>query len=117
MEDGEILWSQSLPNWCRLSSHLKAMLESLFLRLFETNQGLLMKYEEFFNKIDQIIHLIPIYYLNLKKLTLTCTYLKSDDSIDDLFDEIREENNDGDGINYHCLFQKYNQIIIFFIKK
>ncbi len=104
--NGEIQWSKGLPGWCRLSLTLKDMLEKLLSRLFETNQERLMKHTEFFDQIDQILDLIPIYYLNLKRLTLTCTYLPAHDSINKLFDQIREENNDEINVDYYCLFQK-----------
>jgi hypothetical protein len=105
--NGEIHYSKELPEWCRLSLNLKDMLEKLLSRLFETNQDRLMKHEEFFNEIDKIITLIPIYYLNLKRLTLSCTYFHGDHSINKLFDEIRKENSDEINLDYYCLFQKY----------
>lgn len=82
------------------------MLEKLLSRLFETNQDRLMKHADFFNAVDKILNLIPIYYLNLKKLTLTCTYFQPDYSMNKLFDIIRQENNDENNVNYYCLFQK-----------
>jgi hypothetical protein len=105
--NGKIEWSKVLPEWCRLSLNLKDMLEKLLSRLFETNQDRLMKHEEFFSEIDNIVNLIPIYYFNLKRLTLTCTYFQSDHSINKLFDKIREENGDEINVDYYCLFQKY----------
>lgn len=107
--NGDIQWSQTLPEWCRLSSNLKVMLESLLSHLFETNQQHLMKHEEFFIEVEKILNCIPIYYLNLKKFTLTCTYFQSDDSINKLFDHIRTENGDECHTDYYCLFQKYLQ--------
>jgi len=104
--DGEIQWSKVLPEWCRLSLNLKEMLEKLLSRLFETTQDRLMKHEEFFDEIDRIINLIPIYYLNLKKFTLTCAYFPADYSIDKFFDRIRQENGDAINVEYRYLFQK-----------
>jgi hypothetical protein len=82
------------------------MFEKLLSRLFATNQDQLMKHEEFFNEIDKILNLIPIYYLNLKRFTLTCAYFQSDHSINQLLDHIRHENGDEINTNYYCLFQK-----------
>jgi len=82
------------------------MLEKLLSRLFETNQERLMKHEEFFAEVDQILDLIPVYYLNLKRLTLTCTYFQADYSINKLFDQIQQENGDEINLDYYCLFQK-----------
>ncbi|CAF3595707.1 unnamed protein product [Adineta steineri] len=103
--NGDIRWSKVLPEWCRLSSNLKKMLEKLFSCLFETNQARLMKHEEFFNEVNKIIDLIPIYYINLKKFTLTCAYFQADDSIHKFFDYIRQENDDEMNVEYFCLFQ------------
>jgi len=105
--NGDIEWSTRLPEWCRLSLDFKDMLEKLLSRLFETNQDRLMKHEEFFSEIDKIVNLISIYYFNLKRLTLTCTYFPSNHSINKLFDKIREENGDEINVDYYCLFQKY----------
>ena len=103
---GDIQYSKVLPDWCRLSSNLKSMLEKLLARLFETNHDHLMKHEEFFSEIEQILCLIPIYYLNFKRLTLTCTYFPANHFIDQLFDQIQQENNDDTDVDYYCLFQK-----------
>lgn len=101
--DGDIQYSNVLPDWCRLSPNLKTMLEKLLAKLFETKQDQLMKHEEFFTEVEQIIALVPIYHLNLKRLTLSCAYLPKDSFIDQLFDQIQDETNDED---YHCLYQK-----------
>ncbi len=85
---------------------MKDILEKLLSRLFETNHDRLMKHEEFFAEVDEILHLIPVYYLNLKRLTLTCTYFPANDPINKLFDQIRQENGDEANIEYYCLFQK-----------
>jgi hypothetical protein len=82
------------------------MLEKLLARLFETHQDQLMKHEEFFDEVDKIINLIPVYYLNLKCLKLTRSYFPANDSINKLFDQIRQENGDEANIDYYCLFQK-----------
>lgn len=102
---GEIQWSKTLPEWCRLSSNLKEMLEYLLARLFETDDNKLMKHEEFFDEIEKILSFIPIYYLNLKRLTSTCTYIHKDQPINKLIDQIREENGDDENVEYFCLFQ------------
>lgn len=101
--DGDIIYSKVLPDWCRLSPHLKNKLEELLAKLFETNHDHLMKHEDFFSEIEQIVNLTPIYHLNLKRLTLSCTYLPKEHFIDQLFDQIQDENNDED---YHCVYQK-----------
>lgn len=103
---GEIQYSTVLPDWCRLSSKLKSMLEKLLARLFETNHDHLMKHEDFFSEIEKILCLIPIYYLNFKRLTLTCTYLPAEYFVDQLLEQIQQENNDDTDVDYYCLFQK-----------
>jgi len=82
------------------------MLESLLARLFETNEKKLMKHGEFFDEVDKILSFVPIYYLNLKRLTSTCTYIHKDQPINKLIDQIRQENGDDDNVEYFCLFQK-----------
>jgi hypothetical protein len=104
--NGDIQWTKTLPEWCRLSSNLKEMLEKLLSRLFETNQDQLMKHEEFFDEIDKILNLIPIYYLNLNKFTLTCASFQKDHLINKLFNHIQQENDDKTNTNYYCLFQE-----------
>ena len=103
---GEILWSQTLPKSCRLSTDLKQRLEILLRRLLESNRNKLMTFREFFNETDRIFHLIPIYYLNLKRFILTCHYFEPNQSIIDLFDQLKQQNHDRNDEQYYCLFQK-----------
>lgn len=103
---GEILWSTTLPESCRLSSDLKKRLEMLLQRLLESDRNKLMSFREFFNETDQILSLIPIYYLNLKRFLLTCSYFQPNETIGKLYDRLREQNQDREDEEYYCLFQK-----------
>jgi hypothetical protein len=82
------------------------MIEKLLSKLFETDQDRLMTHNKFFDEIDKILNLVPIYYINLKRFRLTCAYFRPVHSISKLFDQIRQENGDGIDVDYHCLFQK-----------
>jgi hypothetical protein len=104
--DGEIQWSKTLPKWCRLSNDLKQRLESLLRRLLESNRNKLMSFKEFFNETDRIFHLMPIYYLNLKRFNLTCNYFEPTQPITELYEQLRQQNNDRSHEDYYCLFQK-----------
>ena len=102
----EIQWSNTLPESCRLSSDLKQRLESLLRRLLESNRNKLMTFKEFFSETDRIFHLIPIYYLNLKRFILTCNYFEPSQSITELYTQLQQQNNDRNHDDYYCLFQK-----------
>jgi hypothetical protein len=104
---GDIQWSTTLPDSCRLSNKLKHWLETLLQRLLESNRNKLMTFHEFFHETDRIIALMPIYYLNLKRFTLTCSYFEPMQPITTLYDELRQQNHDQNDEEYHCLFQKY----------
>lgn len=103
---GEIQWSRNLPSSCRLSSSLKRPLENLLQRLLESDRNKLMSFREFFLETDRILHLIPIYYLNLKRFQLTCGYFEPSQSITKLYDELHQQNDDRNNEEYYCLFQK-----------
>lgn len=105
---GEIQWSKTLPESCRLSTDLKQRLENLLGRLLESNRNKLMTFKEFFNETDRIFHLIPIYYLNLKRFILTCNYFEANQSITDLYNHLKQQNHDRIDEQYYCLFQKYD---------
>jgi len=100
---GDIQWSKTLPESCRLSRDLKQRLEILLQRLLESNRNKLMTFREFFNETDQIFHLMPIYYLNLKDFILTCSYFEPTQSITKLYDLLQQQENNEE---YYCLFQK-----------
>lgn len=104
---GEIQWSNTLPDSCRLSTSLKKRLESLLRRLLESDRNKLMTFREFFNETDRIFSLMPIYYLNLKRFHLSCSYFEGTQPISKLYEELHEQNSDQNGEEYHCLFQKY----------
>ena len=106
---GEIQWSRTLPDSCRLSTSLQKRLEILLRRLLESDRNKLMTFREFFSETDRILSLIPIYYLNLKRFHLTCSYFEGSQSISKLYEELREQNGDQSGEEYHCLFQKYDE--------
>mgnify|MGYP006897139090 CR=1 FL=1 len=50
---------------------------------------------------------MPIYYLNLKRFILTCTYFEPKQLITELFDQLQKENHNENYEEYYCLFQKY----------
>ena len=50
---------------------------------------------------------MPIYYLNLKRFHLSCSYFEGTQPISKLYEELHEQNSDQNGEEYHCLFQKY----------
>ncbi|CAF0845241.1 unnamed protein product [Adineta ricciae] len=102
---GKIQWSKSLPESCRLSKNLKQRLEALLQRLLESNSDKLMTFREFFEETDRIFHLMPIYYLNLKRFILTCHYFNPSQPITNLYDELQKQNNDESHGDYFCLFQ------------
>ncbi|UJR22056.1 hypothetical protein I4U23_025124 [Adineta vaga] len=102
---GKIQWSKTLPASCRLSKDLKERLEMLLQRLLESDRNKLMTFKEFFQETDQIFHLIPIYYLNLKRFILTCNYFEPSQSITKLYDQLTRQNNDENHEDYYCLFQ------------
>ena len=103
---GEIQWSKTLPESCRLSTDLKQRLEILLRRLLESNRNKLMTFGEFFNETDRIFNLMPIYYLNLKRFILTCEYFEPTQSITKLYEQIQVQNHDQNHEDYYCLFQK-----------
>jgi len=103
---GDIQWSKTLPESCRLSMDLKQRLEMLLQRLLESNRNKLMTFREFFNETDRIFNLIPIYYLNLKHFILTCNYFEPTQSITKLYDQLQQQNNEKNHDEYYCLFQK-----------
>jgi hypothetical protein len=103
---GDIQWSKTLPESCRLSLNLRKRLEVLLQRLLESDRNKLMRFGEFFKETDQIFHLIPIHYLNLKRFTLTCSYFEATQSITKLYDELNQQNKDENNDEYYCLFQK-----------
>ncbi|CAF3971506.1 unnamed protein product [Rotaria sp. Silwood2] len=102
---GEIQWSKTLPDSCRLSSSLKYRLELLLQRLLESKFGSLMKFQEFFNETDRLLNLMPIHYLNLKRFKLSCGYFEPTQSIMKLYDELLQQNGDENNVDYYCLFQ------------
>lgn len=104
-QGGEIQWSRTLPDSCRLSSSLKARIENLLQRLLESDPAKLMTFNEFFRQTDFILNLKPIYYLNLKRFQLTCAYFEPTQSITKLYDELRIQNGDKNNEEYYCLFQ------------
>ncbi len=103
---GDIQWSKTLPESCRLSIDLKQRLEILLQRLLESNRNKLMTFREFFNETDRIFNLMPIYYLNLKHFILTCSYFEPTQSITKLYDQLQQQNHDQNHEEYYCLFQK-----------
>ena len=105
-QGGKIQWSKTLPDSCRLSSSLKARLESLLQRLLESDRNKLMSFKEFFRETDRLLNLKPIYYLNLKRFQLTCAYFEPTQSITKLYDELHLQNGDKNNEEYYCLFQK-----------
>ncbi|CAF3436135.1 unnamed protein product [Rotaria socialis] len=102
---GDIKWSNSLPESCRLSKDLKKELENLLRRVMESDRNKLMRFREFFTETDRIFNLMRIYYLNLKRFTLTCSYFVPTQSITELFDQLRRQNRDNNDEEYFCLFQ------------
>jgi TANK-binding kinase 1 len=105
-QEGEIQWSKTLPNSCRLSSSLKHRLEILLQRLLESERNKLMTFREFFTETERILNLTPIYYLNLKRFKLSCGYFEATQSITKLYDELHQQNQDENNEEYYCLFQK-----------
>jgi hypothetical protein len=105
---GQIQWSKTLPDSCRLSADLKQRVEILLRRLLESNRNKLMTFKEFFSETDRIFHLIPIYYLNLQRFILTCNYFEENQSITDLYNHLKQQNRDRNDEQYYCLFQKYD---------
>jgi hypothetical protein len=103
---GDIQWSKTLPESCRLSNDLKQRLENLLQRLLESDRHKLMRFQEFFQETDQIFHLMPIYYLNLKYFILTCSYFEPTQPINKLYDQLQQQNTDQIHEEYFCLFQK-----------
>jgi hypothetical protein len=65
-----------------------------------------MTFREFFNETDRIFHLMPIYYLNLKRFILTCNYFEPTQSITELYEQLQQQNKDRNHEDYYCLFQK-----------
>ncbi len=65
-----------------------------------------MTFREFFNETDRIFNLIPIYYLNLKYFILTCSYFEPTQSINKLYDQLQQQNDEQIYEEYYCLFQK-----------
>ncbi|CAF4566301.1 unnamed protein product, partial [Rotaria magnacalcarata] len=110
----QIEWSKKLPDTCRLSPGLKRRLELILSRLLESKIDRLMTFEEFFKETDHVLNLVQIYYLNLKRFKLTCAYFEPTQSILKLYDELLEQNDDENSINYNCLFQKADQNIVKF---
>ncbi|CAF4912836.1 unnamed protein product [Rotaria sp. Silwood1] len=102
---GDIQWSKTLPGSCRLSKDLKQQLEILLPRLLESDRNKLMRFPEFFKETDQLFNLMPIYYLNLKRFILTCSYFEPTESITKLYDKLQKQNNDKNHEEYFCLFQ------------
>ncbi|CAF3323409.1 unnamed protein product [Rotaria sp. Silwood2] len=102
---GEIQWSKTLPDSCRLSSSLKNRLEMLLQRLLESQLNKLMRFEDFFNETDDLLNLMPIYYLNLKHFKLSCDYFEPTQSIMKLHDELIKRNVEENHVEYYCLFQ------------
>ncbi|CAF3434250.1 unnamed protein product [Rotaria sp. Silwood1] len=102
---GEIQWSKTLPDSCRLSASLKSRLELLLQRLLESQLNKLMKFQEFFNETDRLLNLMPIHYLNLKRFKLSCGYFEPTQSIMKLYDELLQQNGDQNNVDYYCLFQ------------
>ncbi|CAF1406879.1 unnamed protein product [Adineta steineri] len=102
---GEIQWSKTLPASCRLSVDLKQRLEALLPRLLESNRNKLMTFKEFFQETDRIFNLMPIYYLNLKRFTLTCNYFEPTQMITELYNKLHQQNNGDHNEEYYCLFQ------------
>jgi len=119
----DISWSKTLPKSCRLSPILKHRLEILLQRLLESERAKLMTFREFFSETDRILKLMPIYYLNLKRFTLSCGYFEPTQTITTLYDQLHQENQDEISQEYYCLFQKYEEhshqtehrLIIFFL--
>lgn len=107
-QGGDIQWSKTLPDSCRLSASLKQRLQPLLQRLLESERGKLISFREFFVETDRILKLMPIYYLNLKRFQLTCAYFEPTQSITKLYDELRAQNHDENNEEYQCLFQKYD---------
>ncbi len=103
---GDIQWSKTLPDSCRLSSSLKNRLELLLQRLLESERKKLMTFREFFIETDRILNLMAIYYLNLKHFKLSCGYFEPTQSITKLYDELHQQNGDENNEEYYCLFQK-----------
>ncbi len=103
---GKIQWSKTLPESCRLSKDLKQRLETLLQRLLESDRNKLMTFREFFKETDHIFNLMPIYYLNLKRFILTCSYFEPTQSITKLYDQLHQQNNLENYEDYYCLFQK-----------
>ncbi len=103
---GDIQWSKTLPDSCRLSSSLKNRLELLLQRLLESERKKLMTFREFFIETDRILNLMAIYYLNLKYFKLSCGYFEPTQSITQLYDELHRQNGDKNNEEYYCLFQK-----------
>ncbi|CAF2808183.1 unnamed protein product, partial [Rotaria sp. Silwood2] len=102
---GDIQWSKTLPESCRLSKDLKKQLEILLQRLLESDRNKLMRFSEFFKETDRIFNLMPIYYLNLKRFILTCSYFEPTEPITKLYDKLQQQNNDKTHEEYYCLFQ------------
>ncbi len=65
-----------------------------------------MSFGEFFHETDQIFHLMPIYYLNLKRFMLTCNYFQPTELISKLYQHLQIQNHDQNHEDYYCLFQK-----------
>ncbi|CAF1068442.1 unnamed protein product [Rotaria sordida] len=105
IQGGEIKWSKTLPDSCRVSPSLKYRLELLLQRLLESQLNKLMKFQEFFNETDRILNLMPIHYLNLKRFQLSCGYFEPTQSIMKLYDELIQQNGDENNVDYYCLFQ------------
>ena len=103
---GDIQWSKVLPDSCRLSNDLKRRLEILLQRLLEADRNKLMTFREFFRATDYLFQLMPIYYLNLKRFILTCTYFEPTESTMKLYEQLQKQNDDRNNEEYYCLFQK-----------
>lgn len=78
----------------------------LLQRLLESDRNKLMTFQEYFQETDKIFYLMRIYYLNLKRFTITCSYFEPTQSIVKLYDQLKQENNDISDEDYYCLFQK-----------
>uniref|UniRef100_A0A2C9JUE3 Protein kinase domain-containing protein n=1 Tax=Biomphalaria glabrata TaxID=6526 RepID=A0A2C9JUE3_BIOGL len=83
-QNGPIKWERDLPPTCRLSGGLKALITSFLADLLEKDPDRTIGFDEYFNRVDDIISRRPYHVFNPFSFSLLLIYARPKDDMSQL---------------------------------
>lgn len=92
-ENGPIEYSRNLPYHCQLSNGLKSLVTPLLAGLLEENREKMWSFDQFFQKVRQILNKRILHVFFMNRTTRIEVFLEPEDKYDTLQEHIRLQTN------------------------